>query len=339
MQHQPALKALGNARKELFRTFCLPSMVHQTSKNFFWLIYTDPLLDRAIVDEMAQLLKPFPYFYLVSSLEDRRCFAGTDIKSGLSPHDFKTGNTTRLFDQIANANYPTVLESRLDADDAININWIEEVQRRAVQVFEVKKGRDWMYWCINRAMEWNWVGPGDRKPLQKYGALIQARPYDERNFCHTPGMTVGVRKWSRIKSIKDAPHHLLYEELSTKNSPCGPRHSGTECITFIKNFTFAALRSRTPTSASMSSVSTNGGKAYRLAAAEAVDRWKDAIQMFAFFPNNTERISSYFFDNMKAILVDNMKGQCTKGHSCRDEAKATLERMIQLYSLSDTNNN
>ena len=338
MQHQPDLLALGRARVELFRTFCLPSMVHQTTQNFFWLIYTDPNLDKEIVDGMVELLKPYPHFYMVLSLEDRRGLGGKDIKNDLAPSDFLTGDTDKLYFNLENVHFLNVLESRLDADDALNINWIKEVQRRAVQVFKEEEGRDWMYWCINKAVEWNWVGPGDRKPLHQFGALVHPRPYDERNFCHTPGMTVGVRRGSFTRSVVKGAHQTLFEKLEKENSPCGPSYSGTDCIAFVGNFTYAALRSRTPTSASMAGVNTNGGKAYRLAAEQGVERWKHAIETFALLPENARHITDYFFQNMKPILEDNLKGQCTEGHSCRMEAHTMLKKMIQLYSLNETQN-
>eukprot|EP00977_Amphora_coffeiformis_P007780 scaffold1697_cov180-Amphora_coffeaeformis.AAC.16 len=335
MQHQPDLKHLGKARVELFKTFCLPSMIHQTTQNFFWLIYTDPKLDKEVLEEMTSLLKPFPHFYLVSSLDDKRGLAGKDIKNDLTPKDFFTGDTAKLFYNLNHVHFLHVLESRLDADDALNVNWIKEVQRRANKTFKEEDGRDWMYWCINRAVEWNWVGPADRRPLKMFGALIFPRPYDERNFCHTPGMTVGFRRGSFTRTVAKGAHQLIYEKLEKQKDPCGGPYKGTECIDFIGNFTYAALRSRTPTSASMAGVNTNGGKAYRLAAEDGVKRWKDAIEMFALLPSNAAHINEYFFRNMKPILEDNLKGQCTDGHSCRDEAKAMLNQMIRLYSLKD----
>jgi len=44
MQHQGNLTTLGVARLEQFLAFCLPTMVHQTTQDFFWIIKVDPLL-------------------------------------------------------------------------------------------------------------------------------------------------------------------------------------------------------------------------------------------------------------------------------------------------------
>lgn len=71
MQHQPRLLELGKARLELFKTFCLPSMLHQTTQNFFWIIYTDPELHPDLLKEMKKLLKPYPHFYLLPALMDK----------------------------------------------------------------------------------------------------------------------------------------------------------------------------------------------------------------------------------------------------------------------------
>jgi hypothetical protein len=336
MQQQPNLVELGKARLELFKAFCLPSMVHQTNQNFFWLIYTDPSLDKGLLGAMVKLLKPYPHFFLVPSLDDKRGLGGKDILHGIKPEVFHTGNTTKLYKYLRNVHYMVTLESRLDADDSLNINYIAEVQRRARErLLEDKGGRDWMFWCINRGMEWNFVGPGSRKPLQTYGALVEARDFEERNFCHTPGLTLGVRRGTYTRTVARAPHHLLFEKLEKEQMNCGGNYTGAECLHFVNNFTFSGLRSRTPTSASMSSVNTNGGKAYRLAAEEGVERWTYAIKTFALLPENTKRVNDYFFENMKTILEENLEGQCTTGHSCRDEAKSGLTKMIQMYSLPD----
>ena len=334
MQQQPKLKALGKARLELFKAVTLPSMVYQSSQNFFWLVYTDPKLDPTLMQELVEILEPYPHFYLVTSLQDRKGLGGKDIKNDLMPEDFKVGDTKKLYSNLENVHYLNVLESRLDADDALNINWIEEVQRRAKLVFAGgdDEGRDWMYWCINQAMEWNWVGPGDRKPLQKFGALIFPPSYDEKHICHTPGLTLGFKRGTFTRTLVKASHNKLYEVLEKEEEFCGPEHKGTDCIEFITNFTFAAIRTRSPASASMAGVNTNGGRPYRLAAEEGEERWNAAVESFVLLPNNTKAVSKHFVANILPILKENLAGQCTQGHSCRDVAKELLNWMIKLYS-------
>jgi hypothetical protein len=67
MQDQGSLVALARARLELFKTFCLPTLKHQTSQRFLWIIRTDPNLNATVRDETVALLKDYPNFYLVAS--------------------------------------------------------------------------------------------------------------------------------------------------------------------------------------------------------------------------------------------------------------------------------
>lgn len=331
MQFQPNLQELGKARLELFKTFCLPSMLHQTTQNFFWIIYTDPDLDDYLLQETIKLLKPYPHFYLVSSLADKRGLGGKDILNRIDPKDFHVGDTEMLYANLNNVNWLPVLESRFDADDALNINFIEEIQKRGEEVFlKDKEGRDWMFWCINQALEWHWIGPGGREQLRTFGAIVPSRHYD--NFCHTPGLTVGFARGTFTSTVAKSPHHLLVQMLEEEQTPCGSTYKGMDCVAFIQNFEYCALRSRTPTSASMANVNSNGGKVYRLAAEEAIDRWKEVIKDFALLPANTKNVNDYFFENMKPILEDAVRGQCTEGHSCREEAKEALEELIEVFS-------
>lgn len=331
MQYQPKLVDLGKARLELFKTFCLPSMLHQTTQNFFWLIYTDPELDEYLLEEMKKLLKPYPHFYLVPSLIDKRGQGGKDILRKLAPEDFHIGDTDMLFANLKYVNWLAVLESRFDADDALNINYIEEVQKRGRQVFvEDKGGRDWMFWCINQAVEWHWVGPGNRQSLQTFGALVISRNYADDNFCHTPGLTVGVARGTFTRTVAKAPHHLLYETLEVEEIECGGKYKGTQCLDFVTNFDQCALRSRTPTSASMANVNSLGPKITKEAAEQAVQRWTNVIKDFALLPENTKATNIYLKEKMRPILEDALRGQCTEGHSCRDEAQKALEGLIQM---------
>jgi hypothetical protein len=331
MQFQPKLVELGKARLELFKTFCLPSMLHQTSQNFFWIIYTDPELDDYLLQETIKLLQPYPHFYLVSSLVDKRGLGGKDILNRIDPKDFHVGDTDMLYANLHHVGNLPVLESRFDADDALNINYIQEVQERGIEVFvSEENGRDWMFWCINQALEWHWVGPGGREQLRTYGALVPSRQYE--NFCHTPGLTVGFRRGTFTRTVAKSPHHLLVQMLEEEETSCGAAYKGMDCLDFVTNFDYCALRSRTPTSASMANVNSNGGKIYRLAAEEALKRWKNVIEEFALIPEKTKRVNDYFFDNMKPILEESLQGQCTEGHSCREEAKAALEELIEVFS-------
>jgi hypothetical protein len=336
MQYQPKLVELGKARLELFKTFCLPSMLHQTSQNFFWLIYTDPELDDYLLEELKKLVRPYPHFYVVPSLIDKRGQGGKDILRKIKPEEFHIGDTDMLFANLKYVHWLAVLESRFDADDALNINYIEEVQNRAHDVFvKDKGGREWMFWCINQAVEWHWVGPGGRQSLQTFGALVISRNYADDNFCHTPGLTVGVARGSFTRTVAKAPHHLLYEMLDQEDPNCGSTYHGVDCLDFITDFNQCALRSRTPTSASMANVNDLNIKVTKLAAEQAVERWTNVIKDFALLPTATKATNVYLKENLRGVLDDARLGQCTEGHSCRDEARGALDELIRIVESGE----
>jgi hypothetical protein len=123
MQEQGPLRILGVARYHQFMTFCFPSIVHQTSQHFLWIIKTDPQLSPDLLNLMIQALKPYSNFYLVASNNNFLINKGNGSwRNGAEGFDLLkskiyTGNVTKLHQAIALRNDRPVLETRLDADD------------------------------------------------------------------------------------------------------------------------------------------------------------------------------------------------------------------------------
>jgi hypothetical protein len=68
MQEQGPLETLGVARLKLFSAFCLPSMIQQSSQDFFWIIKTDPQFTKtAVFDMLVQSVRPHDNIYVVAS--------------------------------------------------------------------------------------------------------------------------------------------------------------------------------------------------------------------------------------------------------------------------------
>ena len=174
------------------------------------------------------------------------------------------------------------------------------------------------------------MGPGNRPSLRTYGALVTSRNYADDKFCHTPGLTIGVARGSFTRTTAKAPHHMLYERLTVEDINCGSTYHGEDCLHFVDNFEECALRSRTPTSASMANVNSLGQRLTKAAAEDAVRRWQHVMADFALLPENTKATNEYLETNMRPILQDAVLGQCTVGHSCRDEAKQELEDLMKL---------
>jgi len=96
-------------RLDLFSTYCLPSVLHQTNQDFQWLIYCDQKISPSQLLKLSKLVADVTRFTIrmADSLE-------------------------RMLDDlrqlISEAGTPYVITSRLDNDDAIAINFIQDIQ-------------------------------------------------------------------------------------------------------------------------------------------------------------------------------------------------------------------
>ena len=200
MQEQANLTVLGHARLALFQTFCLPTMQHQTSQQFLWIIKTDPNLDSTMMKALIEELSPYPNFYLVASnanfrINDQFPGAWRDGAEGrdLAQSRIYTGNQTRLEIAMALQDQFPILETRLDADDGLHLQFIEQMQEQALDTFRRNKNVQWMYWCARRHMEWHWMEHAAakdqlKKQTETYGVLAGVQ---HSNLCITPGVTAG----------------------------------------------------------------------------------------------------------------------------------------------------
>ena len=210
-QGQPDLVTLGKARLRLFKDFCLPSMVHQTTDNFVWLIYTDPNLNQELLKEMVDLLAPYPHFYLIASMVNVLWKDGQ--AQNLTQSVVYTGNRTFLEETMAKRDVVPILETRLDADDALHVRYLEDIQKEAADMF-YRQGVRWMYWCIEEELQWYWAGHKGVTEQQKKSGLTLSRT--NKDFCPTPGLTLGYNVGTEVSSIYRRKHSILIERIRKK---------------------------------------------------------------------------------------------------------------------------
>ena len=169
MQHQPDLVELGLARLKLFQTFTLPAMEAQINKGFTWLIRTDPLLHE-------DLKRPFLDCILNSTVKDRVILFAQNSNPGsfhqsslVNETDVWIGSLERYQNLVTQAKQKeiAVLETSLDADDAIPHDFIDYIHREAVA--HLTDPKDWMYWCTHYHMEWQVTAekPPSRRPRRR----------------------------------------------------------------------------------------------------------------------------------------------------------------------------
>lgn len=310
MQQQGNLTTLGKARLELFKVFCLPTMKYQTSQDFLWIIRTDPNLDKSLQNEMVDLLKGHPNFYLVASNENKfpsEWRDGSEDKELLRSKIF-SGDRSLLESAMWLLNDLPLLETRLDADDGLRVQFIESIQQRALSNLTGKKKKDWMYYCIQSAMEWRWF------KFKPYGSLMKSY---KPSFCATPGLTLGLSVGVTEEAVPKGKHSALFNILKKLPNEKGCGHSSPKmCLVFLGNSTFDAIRSRTPTSAGMSSVMV-----HRVTMSRQFNQTSNRLRImendFHIPRSDLKMVNTYVGEHIIDIAKDNLKGQCTPGHSCK----------------------
>jgi len=119
---------------------------------------------------------------------------------------------------------------------------------------------------------------------------------------------------------------------------CGlPNRSA--CLVMVDHPKMSALRSRTPTSAGMKGVVTgrnNKPRAHVIMEEKARDplvrksMWHVLTHYFAVDEAVATEVNQYLASHFVDIVEDNLRGQCTRGHSCKMSTKEELQRLLDL---------
>lgn len=390
MQEQGHLQSLGRARLYLFQAFCLPSMVHQSTQNFLWIIKTDPNLDPVLLEEMIQTLKPYPNIYLVASNinfmirdmhgrqpEGHSWRDGAEIKDLLvEDHTIYTGNRTRLYQAMVQKDRQVVLETRLDADDGLHKGYMQQIQDKALEQFVSTQQLEtsdkivpkWLYWCTRRHVEWH-GGINERKPAPQllgasdaaatkssvdfYGSL---KVVEHSKLCITPGITVGFGVGTPANQVPIHAHDKLFQEIHDLDpeDACG-YHKSSQCLELVEDFLLVAVRARTPTSAGMQRVDNTNADVVEVAEGGDGDEntnhtklnakkhnkqpkqsqlrtflfWDLLHDDFALLREQIKYTNQYILNHLVPIAKDNLEGQCTSDHSCKEATKEKLMKIIE----------
>ena len=274
-----------------------------------------------------------------------------------------TGNIERLHVAIALRNEKVVLETRLDADDGLHEKYIEYVQDIALKRFQPFDRStdsddtmipDWLYWCSRRHIEWH--SETDGLLSEEQNANLGSTEHGYMNIiqhdklCVTPGITVGyninVDNSKRAINVPHYDHDKLYKSVRNSKScyynEAIDDNDKTEsddeatargpCLELIEDFLFCAIRSRTWTSAGMQGVSL-AARDGRYQEKEVTQKlWALAGKSFGVTKSEVKKMQQFLIQNKKRIAQENLIGQCSSGHSCKDSAKEELRKIIALES-------
>jgi len=100
-------------RMELFKNYCLPSIIAQTEQNFLWLIYCDEATPIPILEILQKSIGTIKNATVRLTSGYHACILDIDYL-------------------LAQSNTPYVITSRVDNDDSLGIHYIKTVQRHFI---------------------------------------------------------------------------------------------------------------------------------------------------------------------------------------------------------------
>ncbi len=265
-----------------------------------------------------------------------------------------TGDIAKLKAAMALRNEKPVLETRLDADDGLHKSYIEYIQEEALKRFLPDNNSDeqipnWLYWCSRRHIEWH--SDTDKSLSKEQEANLGNTEVGYMNIiqhdklCVTPGITVGyntIDKTTTSITVPQYDHDVLYKNVHDSMS-CYDTvirkindddddevddETRGPCLELIEDFIFCAIRSRTWTSAGMDKIDLVGNDG-NYQEKEFTDKlWLVSNKAFGVTEANVKETQEFLVRNKKAIALENLLGQCSSGHSCKDSAKEKLREII-----------
>ena len=340
MQDQSQLHRLGQARLELFRRVCLPSMLAQSTQDYLWIIQTDPQLPKTLRRALLQLLRPHPHIFLIGSNrnfgfalnnDNNNNNYSTTTGESTSSGSWRDGQEAKSFFQspiysgnaqllrqayLARELVP-VLETRLDADDGLHQRYLETVQQMALErlhLYNSNPRLDWMYLCPRKHLEW-------------YPQSNTLKPVQHSHLCITAGLTVVFG--TATQTVPELPHDVLVKQLEKEPGRCGVVGQCVHLLPTLgdqqdsyfssdnQRLFFGAIRTRSFTSAGMMNTELHRRHRKNRDENEQLALWQLATKLFGIQRDQLDEAQEYLLTHQVEIARDNLHGQCTKGHSCK----------------------
>ena len=355
---------------------------------YIWIIKVDPNLDAGILNELRVMLKPVERFALVIGSNEnygigtrpggwRGGEAGTEVLSAFEDgrvyfpiDDDGGGDYNRAYRTMRRAhdarNDRVVLETRLDADDAVNVEYLATLQWRALRALvdrgignynddreddDIDEGdredaeydrssrARWLYWCPKTHVQWNPSNSDGASDADPGTLQVLQIPYT----CITPGLTLGLAVGTREEDVPRFTHDKLFWEITVatdsrdgaaaREIDCG-LYPSTRCAVYIKHPKVSAFRSRALTSAGMNNIETRGKSSVATDdnyTAYASRLWEHTIEdHFGIETARAMEAANFLHANYLGTIKDNLRGQCRHGHSCKI---SSIEKLLSTIDV------
>ena len=295
----------------------------QRKKNWLWIIRTDPVLVDSVKTALLQAVQQTvlrEHIVVLATPNNPDTIRKTDSDSVLWHGD------QALWDAYQQqAQQKAVMETRLDVDEGLPLDFIEILQRQAPS--RLPEPTDWAVWCIMRQSEWH-VSNESRRDLT-YGSFHTVRD----TACMKSGLTFA---YGTTTSNKDLPvprasaHQHLYKSVPL----CHPtlRHCLEVLYQKSPRRRPGALKARTPASTGVThlqwprfGVDNSNGNDMALP-----DGWEDLQRWFGLNPEQLRDIRTYLIHHAAAVAKDNIQSQCRgDNRSCKPEVEYMLRSLAR----------
>jgi hypothetical protein len=258
---------------------------------------------------MIDMLKDHPNFYLIGSNKQGRPFDEIDVDT------IYTGNRTLYLTAkgVHEQKSLPLFETRLDADDGLHVDYLRDIQIRGTEIFARDKPK-WLVFCAQAAMEWRMY------TKETYGSIMNI----QKTICVSPGLTVAFPAGSFDRVNPGYREHTVVGETINKlkmRESCGYNEtSKSKCLVTLNaensNGSFPVIRARTPTSTGMGKVLVSNHEMSK-EAKKTMDRLTVLQVDYNISRDGLQWLNKYMEEHVVDISTENLKGQCTKGHSCK----------------------
>jgi len=321
MQHQGNLTHLGRARLELFKSFCLPTLQHQSTREFLWILSVDPNLDADLKSELLQLVQDVPNAVVLAQNSYPEGFRNATLDS----IPLWSGSIELLKNYQRASQRHALLETQLDADDGLHSVYLEGIQQNVNQTMGDINSESWRVYCVFDYIEWQFFS----LPKSNQGLLTPFR--EER--CPTPGLTwaYSIKAGPHNRSIDHARQHMSINERTPKCS-----REPQNCVQVIRatdRIPFWAIRSRTPTSHGTHQLLVPNITEHRIDELakhqhHQEDLWEKVANMFSIQANDVGHSRQKIHADFKNVLQDALKGRCTQDNSCKWVTEELLQTLL-----------
>jgi hypothetical protein len=193
------------------------------------------------------------------------------------------------------------------------VDYLRDIQSRGTDIF-VRDKPDWLVFCAQAAMEWRMY------TKETYGSITNI----QKTICISPGLTVAFPAGAFDRANPGYCENTIVGETInglSKDESCGYNEpSKLKCLVILNaessNGSFLAIRARTPTSTGMATVLVSNHEISKQAK-NTMDRLKVLQVDCNISRDSLQRLNKFMEEHVVDIAEENLKGQCTEGHSCK----------------------